>query len=149
MCTFQGVAHALTFRDLVSTPALARQQLQHCLGSWRSPQPFHGELAIVISDPATLDWAWDLRMLLETACPDASLVVSGHGMHEEAILQAGWKLDRLELPTPCAENLVAGCVGVQCCCGYSLHVNAWSFLNRSADDSHDFPQLVKLFLTML
>ncbi len=48
--------------------------------------PFHGELDIVISDPATLDWAWDLRMLLETASPDISLVVSAYGMHEDEVL---------------------------------------------------------------
>ena len=57
------------------------------------------------SDPAMLDWAWDLRMLLETATPDASLIVSAHGIHEEAVL-AWWKLGRLELPTACAEKLV-------------------------------------------
>ena len=37
-------------------------------------------------------------MMLETACPDANLVVSAHGMLEEAVLHAWWKLDRLELP---------------------------------------------------
>ena len=76
------------FRELASTAAVAKQQLQHSLGSWRSPHPFHGELAIVNSDPATLDWAWDFRMLLETASPDASLVVSAHGMHDD--VQAGF-----------------------------------------------------------
>ena len=116
VCTFQAVARALTFRELPSTVALERQQLQHCFGSWRSPHPFHGELAIVISDPATLDWAWDLRMLLETATPDASLVVSVHSMHEDAVL-ASWRLGRLELLTPCADNLAAGCVDVHCCRG--------------------------------
>ena len=55
-------------------------------------------------------------MLLETASPDARLVVSAHGMHEEAVL-AWWKLGRLELPTPSAEKLVAGCVDAHCCRG--------------------------------
>ena len=97
VCTFQAVAHTLTFRELASTVALAQQQLQHSLGSWGFPHPFHGELAIVISDLATLDWAWDLRMLLETASTDASLVVGVHDMNEEAVL-ARYTLGRLELP---------------------------------------------------
>ena len=119
VCIFQAVAHELTLRELASR--MSRQQLQHCLGSWRSPHPFYGELAIVISDPATLDWAWDFRMLLETVSPDASLVVSAHhGMHGEAVLAWG-KLGRLGLPTSCAENLAAHCVDVHCVvdCVYS------------------------------
>ena len=77
--------------------AHAQQQLQHSLGSWRVPHPFHGELAIVISDLAPLDWAWDLRMLLETASTDASLVVGVHGMNKEAVFTR-YTLCRLELP---------------------------------------------------
>ena len=90
--------------------------------------------------PDTLDWAWDLRKLMDTASPDAILVVSVHCMHEEAVL-AWWKLGWLELPMPCTEKLVVGCVDVHCkvllddVC--SLHVNGCSFLNRSADGSQD------------
>ena len=79
-------------------------------------------------------------MLLETASPDASLVVRAHGMHEEAVI-AWWKLGRLELPRLCAEKwwrdvLIFTVVLDDV---YSLHVNAWSFFNRSTDGSHDCP----------
>ena len=85
----------------------------------------------VISDPATLDWAWDLRM-----SPDASLVVTMHCMHEEAVL-AWWTLGRLELPTPCAEQRAVLMSTVLVDDVYNLHVNACSFLNGSTDDYQD------------
>ena len=79
-------------------------------------------------------------MFLETASPDASLVVSAHGMREEAVL-AWWNLSRFELPTPCTEKLVAGCVDSSVVVDdvYTLHVNACSCLNRSTDGSQDCP----------
>ena len=82
-------------------------------------------------------------MLLETASPDASMVVSANGMYEEAAL-ARWKLCSLELPTPCPEKLLAGCVDVPVVVDdvYSLHVNACSFLNRSVDGSQDCPSSI-------
>ena len=125
---------------LVRLHCTTRLHLQHCLRGWRWPHPFHVELAIVMSDRATLDWAWDLRMLLDIVYPDASLVVSANGMHEEEVI-AWWKLGRFELPTPCAEKLVAAVVisTVVMEDVYSLHVNACSFLNRSADRSQDCP----------
>ena len=63
-------------------------------------------------------------MLLETASPDTSLVVSAHDMHEEAVL-AWWMLGLVELPTPCAEKMVAGCVDVHWCRGFCVQFAAF------------------------